>query len=50
MMQAVSAGDLQSIAEAREVIRHSFEVEEYTPKHPGGWDEAFVRFEKLAGK
>ncbi|MCU0977836.1 MAG: rhamnulokinase [Pirellulaceae bacterium] len=50
MMQAVSAGDLQSIAEAREVIRHSFEVEEYRPKHPGGWDEAFVRFEKLAGK
>ena len=50
MMQAVSAGDLRSIAEAREVIRHSFEVEEYTPQNPAAWDDAYARFEKLAGK
>jgi len=50
MMQAVSAGDLQSIAAARDVIRDSFEVQEYAPQHRGGWDEAFGRFEQLAGK
>ena len=49
MMQAVSAGDLGSIAEAREVIRHSFEVEEYTPQNPAEWDEAYARFQRLAG-
>jgi rhamnulokinase len=50
MMQAVSAGDLHSIAEARDVIRQSFEVEEYLPQNPAGWDDAYARFQKLAGK
>jgi len=50
MMQAVSAGDLGSIAEAREVIRHSFEAEEYAPQNPAGWDEAYARFEQLADR
>ncbi len=50
MMQAVSAGDLRSIAEARDVIRQSFEVEEYLPQNPAGWDDAYARFQKLAGK
>src|SRR6266403_48464 len=31
MMQAVAAGVVGSIAEAREVIRRSFSVEEYVP-------------------
>jgi sugar (pentulose or hexulose) kinase len=47
MMQAVAHGELASIAEAREVIRRSFDVEEYTPQDPGRWDDAFERFEKL---
>ncbi len=48
MMQAVSAGDLRSIAEARDVIRQSFAVEEYLPQNPAGWDAAYARFQKLA--
>jgi len=47
MMQAVAQGDVGSIADAREVIRHSFDVEEYTPQNPEPWDEAYARFEKL---
>jgi rhamnulokinase len=47
MMQAVSHGQVASIAQAREVIRRSFDVEEYTPQDPGRWDAAFGRFEKL---
>ena len=35
MMQAVAAGDVASIAEAREVIRRSFPVEEYEPQEHG---------------
>ncbi len=47
MMQAVAAGDVADIAQAREVIRASFDVEEYTPKHTHAWDEAYGRFEEL---
>ena len=49
MMQAVAAGAVSSIAEAREVVRRSFSVEEYLPQNPGPWDEAFPRFLSLLG-
>ncbi len=49
MMQAVSGGDVDSIAQARQVIRESFEAEEYTPQNTRPWDDAFLRFEKLVG-
>jgi len=44
MMQAVAAGDVGSIAEAREVVRRSFEVEVYEPKNTAAWDNAYERF------
>jgi len=44
MMQAVSAGDVGSIAQAREVIRQSFQVETYEPRHSPAWDDAYARF------
>ncbi len=47
MMQAVAAGDAASIAEAREIIRRSFDVEEYLPKNTSAWDEAYGRFMKI---
>ena len=47
MMQAVAAGDVGSIAEAREVIRRSFPVEEYQPQNTAAWDEAYGRFSRL---
>jgi len=47
MMQAVAAGDVGSIAEAREVIRRSFELEEYEPQNTAAWDEAYERFKKI---
>jgi rhamnulokinase len=48
-MQAVAQGAIGSIAQAREIIRHSFEVQEYRPKQPQAWGEAYVRFQKLVG-
>jgi rhamnulokinase len=48
MMQAVSNGDVSSIAEAREVIRASFSMHEYVPMDPDPWDEAFERFTRLS--
>ena len=44
MMQAVAAGDVGSIAQAREVIRNSFAVEEYEPQNTAAWDEAYEKF------
>lgn len=48
MMQAVSSGDVDSIAAVREVIRDSFSVQQYEPQNQGPWDEAFERYVKLA--
>jgi rhamnulokinase len=47
MMQAVADGVVGSIAEAREVIRRSFPVEEYEPKNTAAWEEAYERFLKI---
>ncbi len=44
MMQAVASGDVGSIAEAREVIRKSFSVNEFQPENATLWDEAYQRF------
>lgn len=49
MLQAVAAGDVASIAEAREVIRRSFPADEYLPQNTAQWDEAYGRFLKIAG-
>jgi rhamnulokinase len=48
MMQAIAAGDVANVADAREVIRKSFDVVEYQPQRDERWNEAAERFEKLA--
>ncbi len=45
MLQAVAARAVASIPQAREVIRHSFAVEEYHPQDTAAWDAAFKRLE-----
>jgi rhamnulokinase len=50
MMQAVAAGDVATIAQAREVIRNSFAVEEYLPQNTSAWDEAHTRFAQILGR
>jgi rhamnulokinase len=44
MMQAVAAGEVASIAEAREVIRRSFSVDEFLPRNTDAWDPAYPRY------
>ena len=46
-VQAVATGHLASPAEARQVIRRSFEVVTYEPGDSSRWDEAYVQFNKL---
>jgi rhamnulokinase len=47
LMQAVGLGQLSSLSEAREVVRASFEVEEYHPTSSYGWDDAFAKLLRL---
>lgn len=49
MMQAVAHGAAGDIAQARDIIRTSFSVQEYRPRAPHAWNDAFERFEKLVG-
>jgi rhamnulokinase len=47
LMQAVATGDISTVADARAIVRESFGVEEYQPRDPERWGEAFERFVKI---
>ncbi len=49
-VQAIAAGEIKNVAEAREVVRNSFEIKSYEPKHNDQWDDAYGRFCKLIGE
>lgn len=44
LMQAMAHGELSSLGEARQVVRRSFPVEEYTPRDKESWEDAFGRY------
>lgn len=45
--QLIAAGELANVAEAREMIRGSFEIECYEPHNTEVWDEAYDRYLKI---
>ena len=47
LVQAIALGHLESHAAAREVVRNSFELKNFTPQNSAEWDAAAARFEKL---
>lgn len=47
MMQAIAAGDVSGVAQARDVVRKSFEMVEYHPKADQRWEKAAERFAAL---
>lgn len=48
LMQAISLGHLDSLGDARAVVRRSFAVETYHPTIFAGWDEAFAKLVSLS--
>lgn len=50
LMQAIALGQLGSLADARAVVRKSFELESYQPGKRDGWDEAYTKYMRLFGK
>ncbi|MCA1597022.1 MAG: rhamnulokinase [Chloroflexi bacterium] len=47
LVQAMGRGEISSLADLRQVVRRSFEVEEYLPQETDRWLEAFQRFEHV---
>lgn len=47
LMQAVALGHLQSLDDARAVVRHSFKPETYEPHASAEWDAAYQKLENL---
>ncbi len=48
LMQAKATGQLKSIAEARQVVRNSFEMKEYRPQDAALWEKQYAKL--VAGK
>ena len=46
--QMIACGDLSNLAEARALIRASFEIAEFVPRESAPWDEKAARFATLA--
>jgi rhamnulokinase len=44
LVQAMGLGLVRTLAEAREVVRRSFEVKTYEPQHAERWEEPYRRF------
>jgi rhamnulokinase len=47
LMQAIALDQLQSLDEARAVVRHSFKPEMYEPQPSAGWDAAYRKLDEL---
>jgi rhamnulokinase len=50
LVQARAAGELGSLDDIRRVSAASGELQEYSPKNPGGWNAALDRFRSLASR
>lgn len=48
--QLIAMGEIKDLAEAREVVRNSFPIEEYVPADIEAWEDAYNRYKKLTGK
>ena len=47
LMQMLALGQIDSLEQGREVIRHSFEMKAYEPRVRDAWADAYARFDAL---
>ncbi len=47
LVQLMAAGEVKDLAQARQVVRDSFEIKCYEPKDADKWDAAYERFLKI---
>jgi len=50
LMQAIALGEVGSLSDARAIVRKSFDVETYQPRHRTGWDDAYAKMLNLIAK
>jgi len=50
LCQAMAIGQVGSLAEARAIVRASFDVKRYEPRPDARWAEAYERFRAVSGK
>ncbi len=49
MVQALGAGLIASLAEARTLIRGAFSISDYRPRPAADWDGAYARYRQICG-
>lgn len=47
LVQAMATGDVKSLADAREIVRNSFEVKVFKPTDSKPWNDAYDRYRSL---
>jgi hypothetical protein len=45
-MQAIATGQITSLAEARQIVRNSFDLKEYEPQDTSLWREQYEKSKK----
>jgi len=48
LVQAMATGDVKSLADARAIVRGSFNGKRYSPRDAKQWDDAYDRYRELA--
>jgi hypothetical protein len=43
----MALGSIKSLADAREVVRRSFDVKRYEPRDAKPWDAAYAKYQQL---
>ena len=46
-VQLIASGEIKDIADARKVIKYSFDVKEYLPDDCDNWNEAYNTFKSI---
>jgi rhamnulokinase len=46
-MQAIGMGHIKDLAEGRQIIRNSFDMQTYPPQETDQWDAQYKRFIEL---
>ncbi|MBG7610378.1 MAG: rhamnulokinase [Anaerolineae bacterium] len=47
LIQAIAMGEIFSLSEGQAIVKSSFDVETYRPKHQSAWDQAYSRYKNL---
>ncbi len=47
LIQAIAMGEIFSLSEGQAIVKSSFDVETYHPKHQSAWDQAYTRYKNL---